>query len=347
MTRRRWSITHRWLGLGIALAIVAIAASGGALVWRGPLDRLLAPHRYAVSGTTSLPLDRYADVAHRRPGATHVANIVLPDAPDDPVTVTGEDGRRLYLDPPTARVLDMRDGGGALGVLRRLHGSLMIPGVGRAVVGWIGVAMIAMAASGLWLWRPVRARRERGRGRDGTLHHLVGLWGAVPMMAVALTGAWIAFPAAFAVLTGEVPRVAATRLPPPARPLARPALSVQAVVALGARVEPAARLRTIVWPTANHADWTLAYATQPMRMVTVADDSGTAAAVVDRGPVLARWVRRLHDGTDMGTAWRLLLFATGLVPLVLAATGVAMWWRGRPATVKRTPPPAAGSDTPR
>ncbi|KQT34838.1 hypothetical protein ASG29_01390 [Sphingomonas sp. Leaf412] len=328
MTRRAWALLHRWLGLGIALAVVAIAASGSALVWRAPLDRLLSPDRYAVGGATMLPLDRYVATARARLGDVRIGNIVLPDAVDAPVTVTAEDGRRLYLDPPTARLLAVRGGddGGAVRVLHRLHGGLMIPGIGRAIVGWVGVATIVLALSGLWLWRPARARRHRA-GRAAAVHHVVGLWGALPLLGIALTGTWIAFPAAFALLTGEAPRAAATRLPPPSRPLARPALSVAAAAALGAGVERTAPLRTIVWPTATRADWTLAYATQPMRVVTVADDSGTVAPVVDRGPTLARWVRRLHDGTDMGTAWRLLLSAGGLVPLLLATTGVAMWWR--------------------
>src|SRR3546814_7106230 len=49
----------------------------------------------------------------------------------------------VYLDPPTAKVLDQAASNeGVLRVLHVLHGSLMVPGVGRKIVGWLGVAMM-------------------------------------------------------------------------------------------------------------------------------------------------------------------------------------------------------------
>src|SRR3546814_1014187 len=59
----------------------------------------------------------------------------------------------VYLDPPTAKVLDQAASNeGVLRVLHVLHGSLMVPGVGRKIVGWLGVAMMISAFTGLWLW---------------------------------------------------------------------------------------------------------------------------------------------------------------------------------------------------
>src|SRR3546814_10574860 len=60
----------------------------------------------------------------------------------------------VYLDPPTAKVLDQAASNeGVLRVLHVLHGSLMVPGVGRKIVGWLGVAMMISAFTGIWLWR--------------------------------------------------------------------------------------------------------------------------------------------------------------------------------------------------
>jgi len=40
-------------------------------------------------------------------------------------------------------------------------------------------------------------------------------------------------------------------------------------------------------------------------------------------------MRRIHDGTRMGFLWQVVIFLGGLLPAVLAVTGVIMWWRAR------------------
>ncbi|MFX6023419.1 PepSY domain-containing protein, partial [Acinetobacter baumannii] len=44
---------------------------------------------------------------------------------------------------------------------------------------------------------------------------------------------------------------------------------------------------------------------------------------------LARTMRRLHDGTRMGLVWQSVIFLGGLLPAILAVTGLIMWWRAR------------------
>lgn len=38
-----------------------------------------------------------------------------------------------------------------------------------------------------------------------------------------------------------------------------------------------------------------------------------------------RWI---HEGSHSGPIWQFVVFLTGIFPLVFAATGVIMWWRG-------------------
>ena len=39
----------------------------------------------------------------------------------------------------------------------------------------------------------------------------------------------------------------------------------------------------------------------------------------------ARLMRRIHDGTGMGLLWRVVIFIGGVIPAVLAVTGIMMW----------------------
>lgn len=353
--RRMWFQVHKWIGLLLAILIIPISVTGAALVWHDGLDKLVNPARYATSGETLLPLARYVAAARQKGGAEdRVANVVLPEE-GGPVTVTlapappkgrpagGPPARTMvYLDPPTAAVLDVASNrSGLVRTLHVLHGSLMVPGVGRQIVGWIGVFMMLSCFTGLWLWWPTVGRWARGlrwrrhSNTDTNLHYLTGFWVAIPLFVLSLTGAWISFPAFFGSLVGEgqrgrgPDRGAMMR----ARPLERPALDIDRVVALGRPLGPDAALRTVVLPTDRTPDWTLSYDTQPMVTVTVADDSGTVARGARGGPgggnPIARLMRRLHDGTGMGIVWQTIIFLGGIIPALLAVTGIIMWWRAR------------------
>jgi uncharacterized iron-regulated membrane protein len=44
---------------------------------------------------------------------------------------------------------------------------------------------------------------------------------------------------------------------------------------------------------------------------------------------VSKLVRQVHDGSDMGLAWRLVITVAGLAPAVLGLSGVVMWLRRR------------------
>ena len=41
-----------------------------------------------------------------------------------------------------------------------LHGSMMMPGWGRPIVGWVGVFMFVSCLTGIWLWWPLSGQRR-------------------------------------------------------------------------------------------------------------------------------------------------------------------------------------------
>lgn len=344
--RRWWLSVHKWIGLLLAVAIIPLSLSGAALVWDQALDRAVDPQRYAVSGVALLPAARYVAAARPRlaPG-DRIAQLTLPTEGGPVVLAAAPAGAKprpgppqrtsVYLDPPTARVLDVASGGGLVRFLHGLHGSLQIPGGwGRTIVGWIGVAMLLSSVSGLWLWWPTVGRWTRGlrwRRRADTnanLHHLFGFWIAVPLFVLSLTGAWISFPKFFGALTGE----GASRGPDRAqqaraRPAPRTTLSVDLAIARAQAVAPGA-VRAVTWPTERKPDWNVRVGE---RSVSVADDDGVAVLAPERAGQggVARLMRRIHDGEGMGPVWQAVIFAGGIAPALLAVTGVIMWLRTR------------------
>ena len=338
--RRTWFQLHKWIGLALAALIIPLSLSGALLVWDQPLDRLINPARYAVSGGDTLPPHAYVAAAqHVLAADEHIASLAYPGG-RGPVIVqasivgtkqrAGPPARRsVWLDPPTARVLAVADSrSGVLRVIHRLHGSLMVPGVGRTLVGWIGVAMMLSCLTGLWLWWPIVGKWTRGlRWRrhsnlDTNLHHLMGFWIALPLFILSLTGAWIALPALFA---------GRHQARPPARtggePIAAPRTSPDTVLA---EARGAGKAATIFWPSVGTDPIWMIVAGK--RTVTLSDRDGTMHVAPTRphgGIGITGTMRRIHDGDGMGPAWQVLIFVAGIMPAALAVTGIIMWWRAR------------------
>ena len=125
----------------------------------------------------------------------------------------------VYLDPPTARALDVVDFRSSFfGWLHRFHENLTIPEYsGRAIVGWVGVGMLILSLTGIWLWWPVTGSVRRGfrwkrqPSFNANLHHQMGFWVLIPLAMLSFTGVWISFPQAFGRFEASAPKAS----PPP------------------------------------------------------------------------------------------------------------------------------------
>ena len=346
--RELWFQVHKWLGLTLAVLIIPISLTGSALVWHDWLDERLNPERVVDARPALLP-SAYAEAARKlavpgeklaslsfpeKSGAI-VANLARPLQPGAtrPVRTV------LYLHPADARLLDRTASDeGAVRVLHVLHGSLMVPGAGRQIVGWIGVAMLISSLTGLWLWWPLKGRFTRGLRwkrqpeTSGNLHHQGGFWIAIPLAILSFTGAWISFPAFFASLSGDPagPSPAERQRRMAAAPLEVPGLAPDDAVA-AAQAHSTGPLLTLTWPTDQKAEWKVAFAREGgSAEVTVDDRNGTAKAPKPPQPeTVARLMRRIHDGTGMGTAWQVIIFIGGIIPALLGVTGILMWLTAR------------------
>lgn len=368
--RRLWLDIHLWIGVGLLVALVPLGLTGSALVWRSALDHALYGERYAVSGADArLPSSTYAEAAAAALGdRALLTQVRLPQAPGDPVVAVGRlkdaagpGGRprtlNVWIDPPTGRVLATVDlSATATMIIHRLHGSLLIPGIGRKVVGWLGWAMFVSCATGLWLWWPRHGgfakglRWRRGASQLFNLHHLFGFWVCIPLTILSLTGVYISFPQTARALFGQGERTRVERTGPDARftpPAPRPAMSFAAAIAAAEAAVPGARVVVVNTPLATPRPAWRVELTQERRMqgrgmrevgnlqVQVDDATGRVRQVPVRprgegGPdPLSRWMRRLHDGTDMGLAWRVVITLAGAAPAVLGLTGLVMWLRRR------------------
>ena len=238
----------------------------------------------------------------------------------------------VWLDPETAQPIERAGTNeGILRVLHILHGNLMLPGFGRKVVGWVGVAMLLSSLTGLWLWWPLKGSLSKGfrwRRRpdfNSNLHHTGGFWIALPLAVLSLTGVMISFPAVFFNSTAG----GAGGPSNPAKQMSQPKLGPDQVLSAAQPLVADGRASMISWP-AGSPEWTVTFETkEATRQVKVKDDDASAAGQPLKAQTKAQLIRHIHDGNEMPLLWQIIIFVGGILPAVLAVTGILMWLRMR------------------
>jgi len=346
--RCAWVQIHLWLGLTLGAVGIFIGITGSLLLYDHEIDARLNPQRYAVTGSrVSLTYAEYAAaVAQAVGGGARVVNLRMPEEEGMPIVALArprEGGTfyRVYVDPPTGRVLDSAAGGGFIGWLHRFHENLTLRDYwGRELVGLVGFAMLISSLSGLYLWWPARGRLREALGarpgltRSRNLHYLFGFYGSPVLALLSFTGLWLAYPdAGRAVVAGfstvsPLPRNIET-----AEARGKPITPDDAVCAARA-LYPQARITGLGFPAAARGVYRVNLQ-DAGGAIAVFIDPATAAAVrrIDSstrsaGDRFLAAQRQLHTGEAFGPA-RVVLFAGGLLPAILAVTGTLMWLRQR------------------
>jgi uncharacterized iron-regulated membrane protein len=346
---------HLWLGLSILIPLVALGISGSILVYQPEIEALLAgappvrtpgsPHPIAeiVAAARSAAPEGVDPVLYLPPRDDRGAAVVRLLQPTR--------GPRLFdvhVDPVSLEVLQIRSGTRPLRPVFQLHAGLLAGRAGREAVGWLGVMTLGMAASGLVLWWPPPrgwrlalsvSRGARGRRLWRELHGALGFWSLGLFVLVTFTGVHFVFAQPIRAAVARVLPVGdgwrAAHLPASPGAEAR-AIDADGAVAAALVAAPGARLWALALPVrpdqGYSANVLLAGASPGAPTVTVTVDPRDGSVVEVRDParlpagerVLA-WQAPLHRGVGLGPVYRFVIFLSGLLPLVFAATGLSMW----------------------
>ena len=260
-------------------------------------------------------------------------------------------GQVIYLDPPTGKVLGRVGISDTLvGKLHNFHHMLSAPQIGgRQIVGWFGVAMLALAASGIILWWPPKGyllgalKWRRSTSTAAKIHYFMGFWISIPLSLVSLTGIYLSFPnTAFQVTSSIISVSGPMSHGYGATPSKSNALNAGSVVLKAFVLAPGATLRAISFPTISehqHSEksdslsshWAVRMQDRDGQVIEYSvDDTSGAAQRSDVKPLGDRVIdviKSLHEGRIGGTAWAIAAVVSGILPAILLITGIMMWTR--------------------
>lgn len=359
--RQTWLWVHRWLGIILLVPMAVLGVTGSAQVWPEETEALLNPQR-EVAATTDPSTIGEAHVANAREALAEYGPIVSIELggegepiiassagyADPPFGIGAPGGvsRQAWVDPDSAAVIDSADSaGGFMWYMHFIHGLFLIPGIGRQIVGIMGLFLTISAATGIYVFWPGFKRMFaalKWQKRDGkmlNIHRQSGFLLSIILIAEAISGAWISFPGFFAMLVE--PGVEQPERPRRGGGPEGTVLEAEDgawIVALGSATAAYDGTPTrISAPTAESGAWTVNLAGDGMDATATVPLDGGAVSVEEspartgppppatRAQAISSWMRGVHYATIGGIIWELLVFISGIVMTFLAVSGIYIW----------------------
>ena len=355
--RRFCTKVHRYVGLVLGLVLVVTSLSGSALVFRHEIDRALNPELLWLSpgarAREAKPIDELIRVAGRRFPEERVRLVRWPRRADEPVELyLAPSNRHVYVDPYRAVVLGVRgETDHLMGWLFALHRKLLGGNAGETVVGGVGLLLVVLSLSGLVAWWPgrrkVRLALTVARGRSllrvlYDLHRAGGFYATLFLLIAGVTGSGIVFYQAAGVLLNGLDASYTERPPPPRSTFVPGAGTVPLTAAVEAARSalPGATVTFVTPAAAPEAPITVRMRTpgkwHPNGRSYVYVDAFTGdvlrvddARQASPGTRLLQAFYPIHIGSVGGLPLRAAYVLLGLVPVLLAGTGIYLWWSRR------------------
>ncbi len=271
--------------------------------------------------------------------------------------------------PATGEVLDVIDVDRTPAYAPILfHRDIWAGETGRIISGVMGAGSLLLLAIGLYLWWPPRRRLAAKLSprpwratftRSSMLHDWLGFWSLLLLFVLAFTGLYIVQPSWLQPVVDLIPGAGEEELHEAAHAAEAAAAASGVVTACGGPIgldtalsqaralAPGATLTALFpeYETPGHWQFTFATGGDTDTMfgdIRVAADlacggvelteSATLQTAQQKGEL---WLMKLHDGTAFGLAGEIVVCLLGLVPVVLAWTGVQMWLRGRRTAARK------------
>lgn len=389
-TSRYWlQQLHLWIGLILLLPLVMMGGTGAVLVyghdiehllgqgeppakdvgeWRSP-GELIAAARTASKDPTRIPIAVRWPMEVGEPAAVRLSR---PGMASERPQFRGGQGQgqaqgrvptqspfagslQVLIDPVSLQVLETQQAmTGWLRFFHDLHGHLFISGgLGRELVGWLGVALLVLGCSGLYLWWPrpgqwkaafIVRRTAKGLRFNRELHGAVGIWSLLLFMLVNFTGVYLAFPQQISAVVNTVwpgRDMRAAMFQARVEPMrgVQP-MGVNEAVELARSKVPEGRFLnaflSIRPDQAMRVGLIRAGHIEGAPIVTVIIDPFRKNVVdvfdpqtMTTGERIVAWQRALHYGIGLGGGYKFLVFVSGVIIPVFAVTGFLMWWLKR------------------
>lgn len=353
---------HLYLGLSVGLVFAMAGLTGSALVFYVEIDRLLNPalviavHAENQRKSVEAVVQKLQQVHPNRPNAWRLEMPIAPDRPIMARYYKPQEKRHqsfaplvVAINPYTLEIISQRFWGEyAMTWIYDLHYSLLLDEAGKTTMAVIAIFCLLSLLSGVYLWWPQRHKWRQSlaiRLRSGYLrqlydiHTLLGVYTLALLMMIVITGLILERPQWFKptihafTTTFEKPYLTTFLTQFSTKITADQALQI------AQQQFPKSVPRWIDTPDSDSGTYMVRLKTPmdiadrfPKTYVWLDQYSGKVLAVRDirqntGGDVLLDWQHPLHSGEAFGMTGRIIVCATGFIPMILLVTGYLRWRR--------------------
>ena len=366
--RRLWLQVHRWVGLTVGMVLIVVGLSGSFLAFYEEIDRQLNPDWLIAKPIAQpLPMQQVLDAAKAEIPERFLHSVFPAKSFTDVhhvwFTPSAQDQSAMWevlVDPYTGRALGKRTAVPTLEFTRRnlvntvytLHFQLFMGDVGANLVGFSGLFLLVSCLSGVILWWPrnrtimlglVIKSGSRGIRLNYDMHRVFGIYSVIFLAVVAATGIYLTFPN---YLKPVISLTSPLQQEPETDALhATNSSHINATeaLALANAFAPGSRVKCLWLPGAAGAAWRVSMVTEggvawsggPLELWLHPQGGAIVASKIhgqgSAGDSFIAWQLPLHNGKAFGIVGRTLVCIVGFVPLLMAITWLAIWWRKRNA----------------
>lgn len=338
---------HLYLALAAGAFIFILGITGAIMAFEPEIDHLLHwKLTYIKPGPRALSLAEIGSAVTRKFPGEKIAAYLLSPEPGISYQVATRSGL-VSVNQYTGDILGMRPPGmDFLGYVHQIHLRLALRDKGDSggkIMSWVGVAVLLLLVSGLYLWWPVkRASVKFGASSRRVwfdLHNTIGIFSLAFLLILSVTGIMIGFerqtvPLLYKI-TGSHP--SARPLPPPPAPAGAVPIGPDRAVEIAKQTLPGAAPWVIFMPPGGKVYQVSSRFPEdrtPGGRSRIMIDAYTGKVLMAEGsrtaPAGARLVilnRAIHTGDLFGIPTKILVSLASFLMAIQVVSGVAIWWK--------------------
>lgn len=348
---------HTYLGIFAGAILAFVGITGSILVFQDEIDYELnknlfevtaKQHRYSVVELIPIIKKNYPDLKfdYITSGKT--------DSPIEAYSVSNfKTEQQTFINPYTGKISGKRIYSSSfIRVITDLHRTLLVPVIGKYIVGFASLSMLILIISGLRLWLPKKLNQLKSaltikfdgkfKRKNYDWHNTLGFYSFPVVFMIALTGFCITFSnvviAFLFIFSGKNPVGVAQLLgSKSAYTINAKPINLNLLPEITERQMPGARLIAVGMPADKYGTYRLDIlkGTKPVggqrEMIIIDQYTGkillnSRADFPNVGEAYLGWLTPIHYGSFGGRPTQVLALLGGLIPVTLFITGIIIWW---------------------
>lgn len=332
---------HLWISLTIMLPLVFIATTGillsGIFVTKEIQNSFSYAQNYIV---TPAEIGKIVNVTNDyTKDGFQINSIRIPEKITGEITVyltQNNDIMRVMMEPQSLRIIKTEYGNTLEKVIEKLHSSFFLE-KGKTIVGFIGVFLCIVCISGVIIWIPKRNNLKnsaiprfslRGRALYVNLHKAFGIWCALFLVVIGLTGVSLALTKQFRDIISHFSYTEDFKMP---KSQIYQNINIENIVMNAMNSVKNNGIIAVQMPKKFDDPYQIILRQDARYKISIfVDGSGKILEIrnpkkFSNGAKFMLWMGFIHKGTGMGIMWRVLQIFFGGTIVLFSITGFLIW----------------------